>query len=319
MTGATQPPRRVAFAGTPQFAATILETLIRHYSVVTVYSQPARRTGRGRRLIASPVEAIAHTHGIQVRTPNSLKDESVFLRTLDLDVLVVAAYGKLLKREFLTTPRSGCINVHASLLPRWRGAAPIERAIAAGDRITGVSIMQMDEGLDTGPVLRQSACPIYADDTGDDVHDRLAVLGAQTLVDCLAQLPDIEPIAQSNDQATYAPKLTPDDSTIDWSRTATSIAAQIRALNSRQPAACWVAGERVRLLFAEPVAGRPSAEPGTIVGEDRNSIEVASGDGAVRITRVALSHGSGKPMDIESLRNGHPDLLRQGQVIHATQ
>src|SRR4029077_7806066 len=123
-------------------------------------------------------------------------DESVFLRTLDLDVLVVAAYGKLLKRDFLTTPRSGCINVHASLLPRWRGAAPIERAIAAGDQITGVSIMQMDEGLDTGPVLRQSTCPIYADDTGDDFHDRLAVLGAQTLVDCLAQLPDIEPIAQ---------------------------------------------------------------------------------------------------------------------------
>jgi methionyl-tRNA formyltransferase len=319
MTGPTQPPRRLAFAGTPQFAATILETLVRHYPVAAVYSQPARPKGRGRRLVVSPVEAFARTLGIPVRTPNSLRDESAFLRSLDLDVLIVAAYGKLLKRDVLTIPRSGCINVHASLLPRWRGAAPIERAISAGDETTGVSIMLMDEGLDTGPLLAQSSCAIYPNDTGDEVHDRLAKVGAQALVDCLAQLPNIEPMAQSDDKATYAPKLTPEDSKIDWRRPATSIALQIRALNSRQPATCWVAGERIRLLFAQSVAGGPSADPGTIVGEDRNSIDVASGDGVVRITRVGLSQGSGKPMDIASLRNGHPDLLCRGQVMHATQ
>jgi len=319
MTGATTPPRRLAFAGTPTFAATVLAALVERYPVVAVYSQPARPAGRGRKIVVSPVEVFAREQGIPVRTPVSLQGESTTLRSLDVDVLVVAAYGKLLTRAILDIPRYGCINVHASLLPRWRGAAPVERAMIAGDDVTGISIMQMDEGLDTGPVLCQATCPIFADDIGDDVHDRLAALGAKTLVDCLAQLPTVARRAQSNDGATYAPKLTPADSKIDWGHPAKLIAAQIRALNSRQPATCWVDGERVRLLFAEAVARQSMAKPGTIIVADRTHIVVACGVGAARITRVALSRGAGKPMDIAALRNGHPDLLRLGQVIDAEQ
>lgn len=239
------------------------------------------------------------------------------MRTLDLDVLVVAAYGKMLPKDVLRIPRHGCVNVHASLLPRWRGAAPIERAMLAGDDVTGISIMQMDEGLDTGPIFRQARCPILASDTGDDVHRRLAMLGAKTLIECLAELPSSTPAPQSIDGVTYAPKLTPADSRIDWTRSAKSIAAQIRALNSRQPVVCSVDGERLRLLFAHPVEVPTVGPPGSVIECDRGGALIACGTGAVRVSRVALSRGSGKAMDVAALLNGHPDLFRPGRMLDA--
>ncbi|MGH8598514.1 MAG: methionyl-tRNA formyltransferase, partial [Gammaproteobacteria bacterium] len=307
MTGAHSPPLRLAFAGTPAFAAAILAALIERYAILVVYSQPARPTGRGRKVVGSPVQALAREVGIPIRTPISLRGEADVLRALDLDAVIVAAYGKLLPKEILATPRYGCINVHASLLPKWRGAAPIERAMLAGDEVTGISIMLMDAGLDTGPVFDQATCPILARDIGDDVRDRLAALGASTLLGFLPRLPSAVPRAQSTEGVTYAPKLAPQDSQIDWNRSGRSIALQIQALNSRQPVTCSVGEERVRLLFAEAIAHPNPSRPGTVITSSRNDVVIACGEGAIRISRVALSRGSGKSMDIASMRSGHPD------------
>jgi methionyl-tRNA formyltransferase len=309
---------RLGFAGTPQFAATILSALAEIYPIVAVYCQPAKPAGRGRKVRRSPVEALAHQRGIEVRTPTSLRAEAPRLAALRLDALIVAAYGKLLPQDILGIPRFGCINVHASLLPRWRGAAPIERAMLAGDEETGISIMQMDAGLDTGPLLRQAHCPIFKSDVGDTLHDRLAELGARTLIDCLTRLPQLTARGQPSVGATYASKLTSVDSAIDWSRPAGSIALQIRALNSRQPAICMVGDERIRLLFAEPFDQPTSQRPGTIVALDGAGVVVACGAGAVRISRLALARGQGRPMDIASLLNGYPGLLQPGQVLDAS-
>jgi methionyl-tRNA formyltransferase len=315
MTDATASRFRLGFAGTPTFAATILRTLLAHHEVAVVYCQPPRPTGRGRRIAPSAVEQLAREHGVAVRTPKSMRAEAGTLAQDRLDALIVAAYGLILPTSILETPRFGCVNVHASLLPRWRGAAPIERAIMAGDRVTGVSIMQMDAGLDTGPVLLQSECAIRDDDTGDTLHDRLAVVGASALIHCLEHLGHLPPIAQSWQGVTYAAKLAPEDSVIDWRAAASEIALKIRALNSRQPAFCLVNGERVRLLFAEPVPSDSPVAAGTVIGIDRKGLVVKCGSGAVRILRVALARGKGLPMDIAALINGYPDLLRVGQRL----
>jgi methionyl-tRNA formyltransferase len=317
MNAVNTPQLRLGFAGTPQFAATILCALVEIFPVAVVFCQPPRPAGRGRKVRRSPVETLAQQRGIEIRTPSSLRAEASRLATLNLDVLVVAAYGKLLPQDILRVPRFGCINVHASLLPRWRGAAPIERAMLAGDAETGISIMQMDTGLDTGPLLLQAHCPIFANDIGDTLHDRLAELGARTLIDCLTRLPNLIARDQPSEGVTYASKLTPADSEIDWSRPARSIAVQIRALNSRQPAICMVGDERLRLMFAEPLDEPTSQRPGTIVALDRSGAVVACGAGAVRISRLALSRGQGRPMDIASLINGYPGLLHPGQVLDA--
>jgi methionyl-tRNA formyltransferase len=308
-------PLRLAFAGTPAFAATILAQLVTAHTVAAVYSQPAKPTGRGRKLTVSAVEQLAHKLDINAYTPTSMRHETDRLATLELDALIVVAYGRLLPEPVLKLPRHGCINVHASLLPRWRGAAPIERAMLAGDRITGVSIMQMDAGLDTGPVLHQVQCPILETDIGDTLRDRLATLGARALLDTLARLSDLSPTPQSDDGVTYAAKLVPADSVTDWRRPAAAIAAQIRALNSRQPAFCNVQGERVRLLFAESLELRHDHQPGTVVSCDRHGLVVACGVGTVRITRLALTRGRGRPMEIAALLNGYPDLFTVGQVL----
>ncbi len=306
---------RLGFAGTPGFAAVILGALLDRHDVSVVYCQPPRPTGRGRKVTPSPVETVAHSHGLTVRTPSSLRGEAPALANDQLDALIVAAYGLILPAAVLATPRHGCINVHASLLPRWRGAAPIERAIMAGDRTTGVSIMQMDAGLDTGPVLRRVECVIEAADTGDSLHDRLARLGTNALLDCLEHLGSIAAPPQSEAGVTYAGKLLPSDSIVRWDTPAAELANRVRALNSRQPAFCVVDGERVRLLFAEPLDEHSEAPPGTVVALNRGGIVVACGSGQLRITRLALTRGKGKPMDIASLLNGYPNLVRPGQKL----
>jgi methionyl-tRNA formyltransferase len=315
MTDASAPRFRIGFAGTPAFAATILRTLLVHHEIVVVYCQPPRPTGRGRKIVPSAVEQVARENGIVVRTPKSMRGEAGTLAQVHLDALIVAAYGLILPNSILEIPRFGCINVHASLLPRWRGAAPIERAIMAGDRVTGVSIMQMDAGLDTGPVLLRAECDIRDDDTGDTLHDRLAAKGSEELIECLRHLGQLSPVAQSEHGVTYAGKLAPEESALDWRVPAREIALKIRALNSRQPAFCWVNGERVRVLFAQETQSDSPAAPGTVVAIDRNGLVVKCGTGAVRISRVALARGKGLPMDIASLINGYPELLPVGQSL----
>ena len=306
---------RLGFAGTPPFAASILSSLVVRHDVVVVYSQPPRRTGRGRQFAPSAAHQFAITHNIESNTPDSLRGAAATLATYRLDVLVVVAYGLILPGSVLSTPAQGCINVHASLLPRWRGAAPIERAMLAGDSVTGITVMQMEAGLDTGPILHQVQCPIHNTDTGDSLRDRLADMGAVALLQCLDQLNTLVARSQTAEGVTYAHKLTPVESHIDWAGSARDIALKIRGLNSRQPAFCTVADQRLRLLFADPVPGAEGEHPGAVVAIDRNGIIVACASGRVRITRVALSRGTGKPMDIASLINGYPDMISVGLTL----
>ena len=217
----TQTPLRIIFAGTPEFSASCLDALLKtQHEIVAVYTQPDRPAGRGRKLRPSPVKTLAEQHQLPIFQPASLKhaDEQVALQALNADLMVVVAYGLILPQPVLDAPRLGCINVHASLLPRWRGAAPIHRALLAGDDTTGITIMQMDAGLDTGDMLSKVECPIFADDTSGTLHDRLAELGAQALVDCLNPLAagTLIPEAQDGSRACYAHKLEKQEGEIDW-------------------------------------------------------------------------------------------------------
>jgi len=306
---------RLAFAGTPPFAAEILAALAARHRVAAVYCQPPRPTGRGRKVEKSAVQRLAEQMQIEIRSPTTLRGEADTLRRDSLDALIVAAYGLILPKAILSIPTFGCINVHASLLPRWRGAAPVERAIMAGDTETGISIMQMDAGLDTGPILHRASTAITERDTGDSLTERLAKAGAIALLDCLDRLPTITPLPQSIEGVTYAAKLAPDESIIDWSAPARSIALKIRALSSRQPAFSRVGAERVRWLFADVAATQTTAAPGTILAVGSSGIVIASGAGAVRITRLALSRGSGKPMEVAAFCNGHRGMLEAGQIL----
>jgi len=261
------------------------------------------------------VEALAARHGIPTYSPRSLRRPEVVTEFAahGLDLLIVVAYGLILPPPILVAPRLGCVNVHASLLPRWRGAAPIERAIMAGDRTTGVSVMQMEEGLDTGPVLRQVSCPITDTDTGDTLHERLAELGAETLLHCLANWQMLIPEPQPESGITYATKLTNDDSLIDWTRDPGYVSRQIRALNSRMPAFTWLGTERVRLWFARPAVGGQSGKPGEILAFSRQALTVACGDGAIEVMRAQVARGKGLPLDAATLFNGFSGMFRTGR------
>jgi methionyl-tRNA formyltransferase len=260
---------KLGFAGTPEFAATILAGILAHgLRPAVVYTQPDRPIGRGRKLRPGPVKALASAEGIEVLQPATLRDPQAVERLAQfrLDLLVVVAYGLLLPQPILETPRLGCINVHASLLPRWRGAAPVERAIMAGDEMTGVSIMRMDRGLDTGPVYLQRPCPIGERATGPELEQALAVLGLEALLVCLGALPDLIPQSQPDEGVSYAHKLTPADAPIDWSRDARVIDRQVRALCGRLPAFTFSAGTRIQILAATPnPESATGAAPGSIV------------------------------------------------------
>jgi methionyl-tRNA formyltransferase len=307
-------PLRLGFAGSPAFAAAILARLIERQDVVVVYCQPARPRGRGRKLTPCPVEALARAHGIAVQTPRSLRNPEAAgaLARFELDYLIVAAYGLILPPAILATPRGGCLNVHASLLPRWRGAAPIERALMAGDTRTGVSLMRMDEGLDTGPVLATSDCAIGADDTGGSLHTKLAALGADLLLDCLPAINALVPTPQPATGVTYATKLTTADSVIDWRDPATAIARKIRALTDRQPAFGQHQGERVRVLAATVTGGSAGAEPGTVLAYAASGLHIACGEGSLQVTRLQFSRGKGTPLAVAAAVNGYPDRFPVG-------
>ena len=304
---------RLGFAGAPAFAATILRRLLDSpHSVTVAYTQPDRPAGRGRKLLPSPVRVLAEAAGIDVHTPTSLRDEGSALANVDW--LVVAAYGLLLPPAILAAPKHHCLNVHASLLPRWRGAAPVERAIMAGDTETGVSIMQMDEGLDTGPVYRRQRLPLDDEATGARSADTLAELGAATLLAVLDELPELEPEPQDGQLATHAPKLTPRDAVIDWRRDASAIARQIRALTGRMTAYTTAGDARLRVLEARPTAALDNAPPGTLQRHKRGW-RIACGQGALDLITVQLNRGKGRPLAVQDAANGYPGYLFDGALF----
>ncbi len=278
---------RVLFAGTPDFAraslAALLATGVRPIAVLT---QPDRPAGRGRKLTASPVKELAVEHGIEVLQPATLRDPDIqeTLAAFDADVLVVAAYGLILPQAVLDIPRAGCLNVHASILPRWRGAAPIQAAIRHGDAVTGISLMQMEAGLDTGPVYAIAEIPIGADETAGTLHDRLASLGGELLADSLADIlaGRLEAVPQDDAQSTYAGKVTREDARIDWRQSATAIDRQIRAYNPVPGAWSELHGEAVKIWSAHPEAGL-RGEPGTVLDAGRDGIRVACGEDGLNI------------------------------------
>jgi methionyl-tRNA formyltransferase len=295
---------RIVFMGTPAIAVPTLAALIAAgHSILCVYTQPPRPAGRGHRPQPSDVQRFAETHGFEVRAPASLKDaaEQRAFSTLGADVGVVAAYGLILPKAVLAAPRLGCLNVHASLLPRWRGAAPIQRAILAGDEETGVTIMQMDEGLDTGPMLRSDKVPIGPETTAESLHDALAALGARLMVETLDGLSAgrIVPVPQPADGATYAKKLAREEGRLDWRESAASLDRKVRALNPWPGTWFEHAGERIRVLAAAPAAGRAGAAPGTVLDD---AATVACGEGALRLTRLQRA-GKG-PSDAAAFLRG---------------
>jgi methionyl-tRNA formyltransferase len=300
---------RIVFAGTPEFAVPSLRAAAQRNEVVAVYTQPDRPAGRGRGLQPSPVKREALLRGIPVLQPESLKSELSrdALRALKPDLVVVVAYGLLLPQKILEIPAQGCWNVHASLLPRWRGAAPIQRAIEAGDSETGVCLMQMEKGLDTGPGLLWQRLAIGDNETGGQLHERLAALGAQTLADGLGLLrAGMRPVAKPQPEAgaSYAHKLDKAEAKLDWSQPAEALARKVRAFNPWPMAEALLAGERVRIhgAVALPLAHR--AAPGSVLAAGREGIDIACGDGALRI-RVLQREG-GKAITAADYLNARP-------------
>jgi methionyl-tRNA formyltransferase len=288
---------RVGFAGTPPFAATALAAILSAgFQVVAVLSRPDRPRGRGLKLTPSAVKSLALKRGLALFQPATLDDQAVRaeLARAALDVLVVAAYGLILPQPVLETPRHGCINVHASLLPRWRGAAPIQRALLEGDGHTGISIMQMDGGLDTGELISARAVSIGPRDSAATLTDRLAAIGGEAIVETLIRLQRdgrVDAVPQPRDGASYARKISRDDAAIDWRVPALAIDRQVRALNPTPGAVTSLAGKAIKIWAAEPVAG-PVGAPGTVVRADRGGLVVACGEGALAVSELQRAGGS---------------------------
>ncbi len=312
------------FAGTPDFAASVMTAILNGpHNIIGCYTQPDRPAGRGRKLTASPVKALAQEHDIPVYQPLNFKqaEDLEQLQALNADLMVVVAYGIILPKAVLETPRFGCINVHASLLPRWRGAAPIQRAIAEGDRETGVTIMQMDEGLDTGAMLSKVSTPISLSDTGGSLHDRLAELGAEACVASLNAINtgDIDAEPQDNDLANYAHKLSKEEGRIQWNLPSDQVHNLIRAFNPWPVAHTEMDGKKVRLFDVELLDSSvvdtdtisPQGTPGTILAANKQGLTVATGTGAIRITRMQLS--GAKQLPVTDILNSRKEQFSVGK------
>lgn len=314
---------RIIFAGTPEFAVVALAKLLDSpHEICAVYTQPDRPAGRGRKLKPGPVKALATQHDIPVQQPTTLKEETALttLANWQADIMVVVAYGLLLPPKVLALPRLGCINIHASLLPRWRGAAPIQRAILAGDKESGITLMQMDAGLDTGAMLLQKKCPIGPDDTAETLHDRLSHLGAAALIETLQglQAGTLQGVAQDDAQASYAKKLDKKEARLDWGQNAQTLSRQVRAFNPWPVATTTLIDKSqrdktLRIWQAQPLAKTVDAPPGTIMQCGKQGIDVACGEGVLRLLKIQLA--GGKALKISEFLNGHPDLLTPGMCL----
>lgn len=288
---------KIIFAGTPQFAASALAALLREHQIIAVLTQPDRPAGRGMQLAISPVKQLALQHDLLVLQPVTLKTAEVQreIAALDADVMVVAAYGLILPQAVLQIPRCGCLNIHASLLPRWRGAAPIQRAILAGDNETGITIMQMDEGLDTGAMLLRRVCPITPEDTAQTLHDKLAVIGADSIIEVLRLLQEqrLTPIKQDDTAATYAAKLLKSEGRIDWRQDAEQIERAVRAFNPFPVCHTDFNGAAIKIWQATLI--RQQGEPGAVLVVDKRGITVACGNDALRLEVLQRSGGKAQP------------------------
>ena len=311
---------RVVFAGTPTFAAAHLKQLIAScHEVVAVYTQPDRPSGRGKRLTSSPVKQIALEYALPVLQPTTLRaeDSAKQLAAFNADVMVVVAYGLLLPEAILCTPRLGCVNVHASLLPRWRGAAPIHRAIEAGDGATGVTIIAMDEGLDTGPMLSKASIDINDQHTTATLTEALEALGSETLINTMdsLELALESSIEQPSVGVTYAHKITKAEAAIDWHLTAQEISRKIRALSPAPGCFGFFQGERIKIWEAnvDPSIRQVNESPGTLVNINKTGLTIACGEGYLVITRLQLPNK--KPMSLSDILNGHKDRLTLGDVF----
>ncbi|REG83846.1 methionyl-tRNA formyltransferase [Marinomonas pollencensis] len=318
----TTSPLRIVFAGTPEFAAVSLQALLdkqqqNNYQLVGVYTQPDRPSGRGHKLVASPVKQLAIEHDIPVFQPLNFKaeEDKTALAQLNADIMIVAAYGIILPKAVLDTPKLGCLNVHGSILPRWRGAAPIHRALIAGDKTTGITIMQMDVGLDTGDMLLKAYCDIKPTDTSASLHDQLAKLGGEALVEALEKLKKGELVAEKQDDSlsNYAAKLTKQEGDIQWNQDAELIERQVRGL-SPWPSAFTKTSEGVMKIHGAELASldASSATPGEVLVVSKEGVIVATGQGSVRITEVQFA--GGKRMKVQDALNGkHKAALQIGQ------
>lgn len=307
---------RIVFAGTPEFAAEHLKALIDSpYEVVAVYTQPDRPAGRGQKLMPSAVKQLAVDNGIQVLQPPTLRnaEAQAELAALKPDLMVVVAYGLILPQAVLDIPRLGCINSHASLLPRWRGAAPIQRAVEAGDNESGVTVMRMEAGLDTGPMLLKVSTPISASDTGGTLHDRLAEMGPPAVLEAVAGLAagTLQGEIQDDSLATYAHKLNKDEARLDWSRPAVELERLIRAFNPWPICHSTLNGEAVKVLAASLSTG--SGAPGEILGANKDGLIVACGEQALCLTRLQLP--GGKALNFSDLFNSRREKFASGTVL----
>ncbi|EMP54593.1 methionyl-tRNA formyltransferase [Marinobacter santoriniensis NKSG1] len=309
---------RIVFAGTPDFAAVALRALLAtHHEIVAVYTQPDRPAGRGRKPSSSPVKQVAEAHSLAIRQPESLKtaDAREAMAALDPDVMIVAAYGLILPADVLTIPSHGCLNIHASLLPRWRGAAPIQRAIAAGDSETGITIMQMDEGLDTGDMLLKSITAIESGDTGGSLHDRLADMGGAAIVKAMDLLEkgELTGEAQNDERACYARKLTKEEGHLDWQADANALERLIRAFNPWPGTYAELDGQRIRIHQAGVLPESSDQPPGRVLRRNRDGIDIACGEGVLRVTRLQLP--GARTQTANDLINGGKQLLMPGQEL----
>jgi len=310
-------PLKIIFAGTPVFAAVALQALLESSNqVIAIYTQPDRPAGRGQKLTASPVKELALRYHLPIHQPVSLRHahEQEILLHMQPDVIIVAAYGLMLPPAILQIPRLGCVNIHASLLPRWRGAAPIQRAILAGDEKTGVTIMQMEEGLDTGPMLYKVECSIQLRDTSETIHNRLAGLGADAILATLNQLPYLKPEAQNAALATYASKITKEEARLDWHSSADELARKIRAFNP-WPVACIQNGEQVIRLWEATVIEKDMSQyqPGEILQANANGIDIATKKNALRLLKIQLP--GGRVLSVADILNARQSDFTAGKIL----